>query len=530
MKHRPGFWFFSSQGELLYPVPARKGTPDVDVRKVLARLEAGTGHEISLMRGRLKAARIEQNGISFLLVWAREALARAELEALRHANRELEAIIESSHDGIVVADGEGTLIRLSNSYSRITGIPREELLGKNVYSMVREGFVSPSGTIMVLEGKQIGTLTQTYKGGRESVVTSTPVRDERGRIIRVVTNVRDMTEIQKLRNELSASQARVDRCARLVETLTKQQLREDGLLFRSPQMKLLRERALRFARVDAPLLIMGESGVGKEVVANFVHKYSARCNAPFLKINCGAIPEQLLESELFGYERGAFTGSRKEGHVGLLEQAAGGSVLLDEIGEMPLTLQVKLLRFVQHREFFRIGGSAPRTIDVRIIAATNQNLEKMVEARLFRIDLFYRLNVLCLQIPPLRERPQDIILLAHHFLRKYNQKYGVHKTASPELYQELERMSWPGNVRELENVMERLVITNGNETILPELPASSPGAREQPPSYQEARDRFERTFWANALRTYGSCREAARKLGVDHSTVVKKLARYDIPR
>lgn len=184
-----------------------------------------------------------------------------------------------------------------------------------------------------------------------------------------------------------------------METLTRQQLGEDGLLFRSPQMKLLRERALRFARVDAPLLIMGESGVGKEVVANFIHKHSTRSKAPFLKINCGAIPEQLLESELFGYERGAFTGARREGHIGLLEQAAGGSVLLDEIGEMPLALQVKLLRFVQHREFFRIGGSAVRTVDVRIIAATNQNLEEMVEARLFRIDLFYRLNVLSLQIP-----------------------------------------------------------------------------------------------------------------------------------
>ncbi len=533
VRNRPDFWLFSLQGRQVYPTAVKADEVGLKVENILARLKESPQKEISIRRGRMRATTVEVGTERLLLVWSHDAPKRRPIEELRHANGELEAIIESSHDGIVVADGTGKLIRLSNSYSRITGIPKEELLGKNVYDMVREGTVTPSGTVMVLEGREIGTLTQTYSSGRTSVITSTPVRDERGRIIRVVTNVRDMTEIQKLRDELNESRAQADRCSSLVKTLTAQQIGDEGLLFRSPQMKLLRERALRFAQVDAPLLILGESGVGKEVVANFVHKYSARRDAPFLKINCGAIPSQLLESELFGYERGAFTGARKEGHVGLLEQAAGGSILLDEIGEMPLPLQIKLLRFVQHREFFRLGGNTVRTVDVRIIAATNQDLEKMIEAKLFRIDLFYRLNVLCLQVPPLRERPQDIILLAHHFLQKYNRKHGTNKKGSSAFYRQLEQMKWLGNVRELENVMERLVITGSGDTLFPEmLRFSSEQERDTfpPIRYHEARDLFEKNFWTDALRTYGSCREAARHLGVDHSTVVKKLARYGISR
>lgn len=464
-----------------------------------------------------------------------EARTRAELSSLKHDNRELEAIFESSHDGIVVADGKGVLLRISNSYSRITGIPKEALIGKHVDDMVAEGSVTPSGTALALRTRKSVTLTQTFRGGRTSVVTSTPIMDDNGEIVRVVTNVRDMTEIQKLRDELAESRKKLDRYSRLVENLTQVQGAEDGMVFRSSRMEALRERALKFAPVDAPLLITGESGTGKEVIANFVHRHSPRQARPFLKINCGAIPEQLLESELFGYEGGAFTGARREGHVGLVEMAKEGTLLLDEVGELSLNLQVKLLRFVQSREFFRVGGNRALSVDVRIIAATNQDLERMVQERRFRMDLFYRLNVCTLHVPPLAERLQDIVPLTHHFLRQCNEKHKTDKSFSPAVYRAFERHAWKGNVRELENIVERLVIVSPSSLIeyehLPdELRDNSAGDGSGGPAqtYREALEGFERNYWAQAMKRYPSYRLAAAMLGVDHSTIVKKLARLGI--
>ena len=458
-----------------------------------------------------------------------------ELLKLRHQNRELEAIFESSHDGIVVADGKGVLLRISKSYFRITGIPKEKLLGKNVVDMVTEGVVTPSGTSLVLKDRQAVTLTQTFLGGRTSIVTSTPVTDDNGEIIRVVTNVRDMTEIQKLRDELAESRKKLDHFSQLVENLTQTQYAEEGMIFRSQRMAELHEKALKFAPVDASLLITGESGVGKEVIANFVHRHSPRRSSLFLKINCGAIPEQLLESELFGYEGGSFTGSKRDGHIGLAEMANGGTLFLDEIGELPLNLQVKLLRFVQNKEFFRVGGNRALSVDVRIIAATNQNLERMVEERRFRADLFYRLNVCTLHVPSLTERQEDIVPLAHHFLRLFNKKYKTLKRFSPMVYRAFELHTWKGNVRELENIVERLVIVSpGNLVEADNLPEDFQGfsgkiCLDQPgQSYRDALENFEKNFWTKALQQYSSIRLAAKTLGVDHSTIVKKMTRLGL--
>ncbi|EAX47028.1 putative PAS/PAC sensor protein [Thermosinus carboxydivorans Nor1] len=459
------------------------------------------------------------------------------INKLEEINKELEAIFESSHDGIVVADENGVFIRINSSYERITGIPREEIIGKTAQSIVEKGLVSDSVTIHVLKTGQSHTFSQTFRSGRQSVITGSPVFDSNNRIIRVVTNVRDMTEINRLKEELAESQKKLTQYSQIVETMTEEQMFNEKLIFRSRKMEVVRDSAIKFAKVDAPLLITGESGVGKEVIADLVYRYSPRKGLPFLKINCGAIPETLLESELFGYEGGAFTGAKKEGRTGLFEMANGGTVMLDEIGELPLALQVKLLRFVQQKEFYRVGGKKVVKVDVRLIAATNRDLQEMVNQKQFRSDLFYRLNVLRIHIPPLRERPEDIIPLVNYLLDKYNKKYNVSKRISGDVYHAFTNYTWVGNVRELENLIERLVvICDRDEITLDYLPDEMKKAiyvwrddsigREQ--TYKEAKEEFEREFFCRALEKYKSSRQAAEKLGLDHSTIVKKAAKYGI--
>ena len=458
-----------------------------------------------------------------------------EITKLKHDNMELEAIFSSSYDGIVVADGNGVLLRISDSYPRITGLTKEELLGTNIDDMVSKGIVAPSGTSFVLSRKEKVTLTQTFKSGMQSLITSTPVFDEEGNIIRVVTNVRDMKELHALKDKLADSEKKINHYSQVIQSLTIENTNDSKMIFRSASMQALRKRAIKFSLVDVPLLITGDSGVGKEVFANFIHQCSPRSSAPFLKINCGAIPEHLLESELFGYEGGAFTGARREGRPGFVEMAKGGTLLLDEIGELPLNLQVKLLRFVQNKEFFRVGGSRPLEADVRIITATNLDLEKMVQEKKFRMDLFYRLNVLMLRIPPLSERREDIVPLTHYFLEKFNKKYNTNKLISTNVYRMFEQYGWPGNIRELENIIERLVIVNSEDMIesamLPDEFKNdqiihTPFFSKK--TYKESLLDFEKTYWTQVLKKYKSYRIAAKELGIDHSTIVKKVARLGI--
>ena len=458
-----------------------------------------------------------------------------EVDALRVTNRELEVILESSIDGITIADGEGTILRVNSSYAQIAGVSAESLVGKSVYELAEQGIFSPSGTQLALERKKPSTVTQFFRNGtRQTLNTSNPVFNDDGSLHRVVTNVRDMSEVHSLRTELEESKVLIDHYAHLLEKMARQQTVEGHHASNNSVMQAMYLRALEYASVYAPVLITGESGVGKELVADFIHSNSQRKNKPFLKINCGAVPEQLLEAELFGYEGGAFTGARKQGRTGLFEVANGGTVFLDEVGEMPLALQVKLLRFVQHREFYRLGGNRLFSVDVRIIAATNRDLEAMVGERSFRADLFYRLNVLSLSVPPLRERIEDIVPLANHFLQKFNAQYAHEKFLSPEVCDLFEAYSWPGNVREMANLLERLTIIRTGDVISPaHLPEHMrKQARDMRPkdysTYRESLDSFEKDYWSTMLKRYKSYRQAAVELGVNHSTIVKKVARYKV--
>lgn len=531
----------SEDGTVIYSDPrlplsfSKQGTAFKELRRRTA--DAGNRKLVQTKDGLIEFSRIVSRSFQgYIGVLFRE---RDDVVCkLEEMNKELEAIFESSHDGIVVADENGRFIRVNSSYERITGVPRNEVLNATAESIVEKGLVSDSATVEVLKTGLPCTFSQTFRSGRQSIITGSPVFDSENKVFRVVTNVRDMTEINRLRAELAESQEKITHYSRIVETLTEEQMSNESLIFRSRKMAAVRSNAIKFAKVDSPILITGESGVGKEVIADLIYKNSLRKGGPFLKINCGAIPETLLESELFGYEGGAFTGAKRDGRTGLFEVANKGTVMLDEIGELSLTLQVKLLRFIQDGEFYRVGGNKTVKVDVRLIAATNQDLQEMVSHNQFRLDLYYRLNVLTIRIPALRERSEDIIPLATYFLGKYNKKYRLTKRFSSELYRFLERNQWAGNVRELENLIERLVVISDREEItLDSLPEeiktsylSSQNINDvcMCQSYKEAKEAFEKEYLRRVIEKYKSTRSAAENIGIDHSTIVKKAAKYGI--
>ncbi|HHY90750.1 MAG TPA: sigma 54-interacting transcriptional regulator [Clostridiales bacterium] len=449
--------------------------------------------------------------------------------------KKLDAVIESSYDGIYITDGKANTLKVNKSYERISGLKREDLLGRNMADLEKEGLISESATLMVLKNRKVTTIQQQFKTGKKVLVTSTPIFDDNDEIVMVVTNVRDMTELWSLKEQLEKNKELAEKYYSEIEEMRLQILDTTNLVMNDKKMLELMQMAKRVAKVEATVLLLGETGVGKEEVAKFIHKNSSRKNKQFIKINCGAIPENLIESELFGYEEGAFTGASKKGKMGLFELANGGTLFLDEVGELPLDMQVKLLRALQDQEIKRIGGVAPIKVDVRILAATNRNLEEMVKKNLFREDLYYRLNVIPLRIPPLRERRQDIIPLTQCFLQQINAKYGWNKYFSSKAMHCLYEYDWPGNVRELKNIVERMAIMSNRDCIdytdLPEKIISNKKENQltieiENLSLKEAVSKLEMQLLEKAYAKYGNVRAAAKALGIDASTFVRKRQKY----
>lgn len=462
---------------------------------------------------------------------------RDELEHVRRLNKELEVIFESSYDGIILSDENGRIFKANKSMERVSGgIKVSEIIGKTAKELEEEGIiVSQSKKVL---GKNPYVIRQNIKTGVELLVTSTKAYDDDGNFMFYVANIRDITELNRLKQEMEEARGLKDRYYQELQQLREQMLLPDHFVFKSEKMKHVYERVLKVAKTDTNVLLTGPSGVGKEVVAKIIHKTSKRKDGPFIQINCGAIPETLLESELFGYDKGAFTGASRQGKLGLLEMGNNGSVLLDEIGDLPLSLQVKLLRVIQEQLIYRVGSTTPIKLNVRIIAATNRDLESMVKEGTFREDLYYRLNVIPIRIPPLRERKEDILPLALHFLKRYNKKHGTNKILSPGVCNVLEAYDWPGNVRELENLIERMIVIADEKTLTVEhLPghikkrAGEKTAVFSVPSVmtlKEAREKAEREAIMQALQRFGSARKAAKALGVNHSTITRKIQQYNI--
>lgn len=395
-----------------------------------------------------------------------------ELERFKELNRELDAIIDSSFDGLYITDGNGITLRLNKAYERITGISADEFIGKNVTTIESEGIVSESVTALVLEKRSPVTISQEMRTGKMTLATGNPVFDDKGNIFRVVSNVRDITELNALRQKLEEFEGLSQHYESQLRTLKLQYVGSDNIVTNSSRMITLLSTVIRLAQFDSTILITGESGTGKELIAEVIHNNSSRRDQPFIKVNCGAIPETLLESELFGYDYGAFTGAKKEGKPGYFQLAAGGTLFLDEIGDLPLNLQVKLLRVLQNKEFVRVGGTKPLQVDARIVTGTNRNLLELVEKKLFREDLYYRLNVVPINVPPLRDRIEDIPPLVAHFTKLYNRKHKLNRRFAPEVVDVFMGYNWPGNVRELENLIERLIVVGTKDLLtIDDLPA-----------------------------------------------------------
>lgn len=460
-----------------------------------------------------------------------------ELESFKRLNEELDAIIESSYDGLYITDGESRTLRVNQAYERITGITKKEVLGKRTEDLVSDGLFKPSVTLEVLQKKRPITIMQQIKAGKTVMVTGNPIFDFNKRIVRVVTNVRDLTELNQLKTELEETRQLT---RRYQEQLNEQQYLSEAnqeLVIKSEAMRLVFQKALKMARVDSAVLLTGESGVGKDLLARFIHKAGHRKENNFVKINCGAIPQNLLESELFGYEKGAFTGARGEGKAGLLEMGEGGTVFLDEIADLPIYLQVKMLSAIEDKEITRLGGTRPKKIDFRLIAATNRDLTGMVRNGTFREDLYFRLSILPLVIPPLRERKEDVVPLINHFLKKFNQIHNLKKTFTQEVHDRLIRYSMPGNVRELMNIVEQLVVMSESQAVtFDELPHY---LRVKDPSLSFAGDLsslkltradMEKKLIEEALKKHKTLQQVAQFLGVNQSTVSRKIHQYNIKR
>ena len=452
-----------------------------------------------------------------------------ELNSVKEMKTTLETILDSGHDGYLVVNKEGYIMTLNKAFAELIDVEPEDAVGKHVKEVIPETelhLVSQTGKT------QVGEVLRVK--GREAVVMRYPINRD-GRIIGAVSKVmfRDVNQFISSAKLAYSSQ-------KYIKTDNDQfasvRYNVDSLIGKSQPMLRLKETVRRVAIGPSTVLIRGESGTGKELLAHSVHVGSSRCLGPFVKVNCAAVPENLLESELFGYVEGAFTGAKKGGQIGKFEQANGGTIFLDEIGDMPLLMQAKLLRVLQEKEIERLGDNRARRVDVRVVAATNRPLEEMITENNFREDLYYRLNVVALQIPPLCERIDDLKELTGFFLIKFNQAFGLNVTGLTDDARELfENYNWPGNVRELENVVERAFnLVDGHLIDIIHLPPylqkfGKTKRRSIHKSLPSLLEQVEKEAIADALSvTNGNKMQAAKILGISRAWLYKKIAQYNI--
>lgn len=460
----------------------------------------------------------------------------SELKGYNSLYKELEAIFESSFDGLYITDGNANTIRVNSAYEKITGLSKNDLIGQNMHNLVKEKVFDSSVTLEVLEKKKSITIMQKVLGEKQLIVTGTPVFDEKGEILLVVTNVRDITGLNNLRSQLEESR-RIN--SSIYQTLQEHDGTEhalEKLVIKSQSMVQVIKKAIKVARAETSILLLGESGVGKSMIADIIHKMSPRKEGPFIKINCGAIPYSLMESELFGYEKGAFTGALHTGKAGLIEIANQGTVFLDEVGELKPDMQVKLLEVLENKTFKKIGSQRSTEVDVNIIAATNRDLKTMIKDGSFREDLYYRLNVVPISIPPLRKRKEDILPLAINVLEKFNKQKKLKKKLMPEILDRLGKYNFPGNVRELVNIVERMVILSDSDQIVVEdLPASIKekqkiihGLPVLKGSLKGMLADVEARIIKEALSRYDTILEVSKALKLHPTTLWRKMVKYGI--
>ncbi|WP_419176233.1 sigma-54 interaction domain-containing protein [Desulfosediminicola sp.] len=457
-------------------------------------------------------------------------------------NNQLEAIFASSSDGIWVCDKDGTVVRVNRASEMLNGIKEEKIIGRNIRDLVGKGVFDHSVTAKVLKSGRRETVMQYIARTKKYLLsTGTPSKDENGRISLIVVNERDITELNTLRKKFEQSRKVEEKVREELSGLSLLELQQNRFVAEAPNMRNILQMSLKLANIGASnILILGESGTGKSMLSKFIHKTSSRRSNPFVEINCAALPESLLEAELFGYEKGAFTGANEQGKIGLFEMAQGGTLFLDEIGDMPLALQAKLLKYLDNHEIRRVGGTELIQVDCSVIAATNQDLQDLVKQKRFREDLYYRLSSFILRLPPLRQRKEDIPGLVRLYLDRFNEKYSCTARVGSGAMQALMHYAFPGNIRELKNIIENSVALSENgaadEFIHISLEGDCPQGRKRmtagstPESFNLTRNvqELERTILLRAKQEFPTTREMAKKLGISQPSVVRKLKQYNI--
>lgn len=450
---------------------------------------------------------------------------------------ELFELINCIKVGIYITDGKGNTILLNDESCKTGGLTREEVMGKNMRELEEMGFVKESISLKTLFSGQEENIIQDLGDGGQVFVTGCPFY-RNGKIEFIVCTERDITEMAILKEILHEKEVKEQKYETEIEYLRNRNLKMLGDIITDDQnMRNIVDKALRVAKHDATILLTGESGTGKEIFANMIYENSSRVGMPFVKINCAAIPENLLESEFFGYEKGAFTGADKNGKMGFFELADGGTLFLDEIGELPIHMQSKILRALQEKEVIRIGGQKLIPVNVRIIAATNINLKQSIEKGMFREDLYYRLNVMPLAIPALRERKNDIEKLTYHFIKKYSTIYKTKKIITNDALNTLKQHTWPGNVRELENIIERIFITfDGEEITKFQVNRLIFGEADnlkkikiiKDLTYKQMMEEYECQLLKEMIEKYQKASIVSKELKINKSTLSRRLAKYKI--
>ena len=455
------------------------------------------------------------------------------MNGLHEKIRFYETILDNIYNGVMITDPEGKIIFFSKTYGNFLGIDPQEAIGKNCTEVIentRMDIVAKTG---------IPEIDQPHRiMGQDMVVQRIPIKLD-GKVIAVYGQVmfKDVRDVQALANKLNFLESKVEFYEKELESLRSSKYTINNIVGKTEGIVELKKLALKAAATNAPVLLIGESGTGKELFAHAIHYASDRRPYTFIRLNCAAIPKDLLEAELFGYEPGAFTGAGSKVKPGKFELAHRGSIFLDEISDLPLEMQPKLLRVLEEKEMERLGGTRLTKCDFRLIAATHENLERCVEKGKFRKDLYYRLNVIPIQIPPLRERKEDIPIIAEHLIQIINKDLGTHVTKiSPEVVNIFQNYDWPGNVRELANILERIIYNTEGDTIqFRHLPFFLQSMREgsaklQPSLLKNLREDMEKEALLHAIHISNDNKnKAAKLLGIHRTALYKKMKRLNIP-
>ncbi len=465
-----------------------------------------------------------------------------ESDSYKKLNRQLKTIINASSDGIWVCDGDGMIVTINGASEALNGIRSKDVIGKNITQLLKNKSFDQSVSTKVLASGRRETIVQHIeKTNRLLLCTGTPAWDENGKIALIVVNERDLTELEALRNKFQESKKLTEKFKEELSELTLRELQSNTIIAESAEMKHILQKSLKLAQLGASnILILGASGTGKGLLAKSIHKNSQRRENAFVEINCAALPESLLEAELFGYEKGAFTGAADSGKVGLFELAQGGTIFLDEIGDMPLSLQTKLLKYLDDKQFRRLGGTKSINVECVTIAATNRDLQDRVKNNKFREDLFYRLSSFTLEIPPLSERRDDIPGLVRFYLKKYNEKYHRSTHISSSTVSSLQNYSFPGNTRELKNIIEngvvlseeqaldRFLLASINKTNVPLIPGYKLLTSSKQIDLSDTLNKVEKQLLIEAKQHCRTTREMSSFLNISQPSVVRKLRKHGL--